>query len=313
LCNTMPYAWIFCADACKLGTDAVTLATYWMYFVSAIENIIREIPLGSALKKCKSGGPCVDNLEQALFRAAEELGFEYARYTCWLQDVAGEGDFSHSFSFNFSNFPVLWEQIYEKQQLYLYDPLVRILSASHKQLVVYGTWQDAWDVAEGIAQETDDKIYASQIQNLSNTAAQHGVNSGIYMMLNIGLRRLVISLGSSRAAPLIAEQVKGDLFQSVFSVVSLLCHTLDLTNNCQRCIKTLRVEGGKVVKLTPKQAKVLETFLDNPGATNGDVAKIHFVSPEAIAFHLKAIRQKFRKPHASGHALSHIAKAHGLI
>ncbi|HSC76223.1 MAG TPA: hypothetical protein VLB90_08310, partial [Pseudomonadales bacterium] len=88
---------------------------------------------------------------------------------------------------------------------------------------------------------------------------------------------------------------------------------MSLTHNCNKCSKPLRVEGSTTIKLTPKQSGILSTFAENSGATNVDVARIHHVTTEAISFHLKMIRKKFNRPNASGHALSNIAKLHGLI
>ena len=75
----------------------------------------------------------------------------------------------------------------------------------------------------------------------------------------------------------------------------------------------LRVGGGNPVRLTAKQARILKSFYENPSATNGDIAKLHHVTVEAVVFHLKAIRRKFCMPNTSGHVLANVAILHGLI
>src|SRR6478735_2748667 len=160
-----------------------------------------------------------------------------------------------SFSINFSNFPKVWEKTYETKQYYLHDPVVRAIEAAGQNPLVSGTWHGAWcDV------KTDEVAphYLDQIQELFTAAAQHGINSGFYMMLVTGLSRFVISLGSSREPEEVEKQAAKNLHQQIFALVALLSQAMNLTNNCDSCSKPLRVEGGASVKLTPKQARVLD-------------------------------------------------------
>lgn len=277
--------------------------------MSAIEFFVKELSLECPKQADTNELSCIFKLEQTLYASARTMGFEYVRYTCWHKEVASSGDFPMSFSINFSNFPKAWEKYYETKQYYLHDPVLRVLGGVDQNQFVSGTWQGAWrDVG---AKETGH--YLDRMQELLASATQHGINSGFYMMLVTGLSRFVISLGTSRKPEDIEKQAAGDLHQQIFALVALLSQAMSLTNNCSNCSKPLRVKGGGAVKLTSKQSGILKTFAENSGATNVDVARIHHVSTETIAFHLKAIRKKFNRPNASGHALSNIAKLHGLI
>jgi DNA-binding CsgD family transcriptional regulator len=276
----------------------------------AIALFVKELPLECSKKVTAGELPCTSRLEQTLYKAAKTMGFEYVRYTCWHKEVDSGDSFPMSFSINFSNFPKVWEKNYEARQYYLHDPVLRALEAAGQNPVVSGTWQAAWCDAEA---KSEDAHYLERIRELSVAAAQHGINGGFYMMLVTGLSRFVISLGSSRVSEDIEKQAAGNLQQQVFALVTLLGQAMALTRNCNQCSKPLRVQGGASVTLTPRQAKVLEAFAENSGATNVDVAKISHVTTETVAFHLKAIRKKFNRPSASGHALSNIAKLHGLI
>lgn len=256
--------------------------------MSAIELFVNELPLECPKKTNSKELSCILRLEETLYNAAKTMGFEYVRYTCWHKEVADSGSFPMSFSINFSNFPKAWEKSYESKQYYLHDPVVRAIQAAGQNQFVFGTWQKAWrDVnAKEVGQH-----YLDRMQELSTAASQHGINSGAYMMLITGLSRFVISLGSSREPEEVEKQALESLQQQIFALVALLSQAMNLTNNCNKCSKPLRVKGAASVKLTSKQSKVLETFAENSDATNVDVARINHVATETVAFHLKAIRK----------------------
>ena len=275
----------------------------------AIEMFVRELPLECPGRPGIEGFSCATRLEQMLYKSAGMLGFESVRYTCWHKDV-GSGDIFHmSFSINFSNFPKSWEKIYEARHYYMHDPVLKAIEISESDQFAAGTWQSAWLQAENGKLRCD----LNRVQELSSEAIRYGIRSGFYMMQMTGVSKFVISLGSGREPEEIERQVSNHLYQKVFALMVLLSQTMSLTNNCSACSKPLRVQGKSSIRLTPKQSRVLEAFAKNSIATNVDVARINHVTTETIAFHLKAIRKKFNTPSASGHALSNIAKLHGLI
>jgi hypothetical protein len=282
--------------------------------MSAVDSLIQSIPIDCTQGQDAGEVTCIYRLERAFFESAAALGFEYARYTCWTQDISNHSNFPYAFSFNFSNFPVEWDGEYERNQYYLSDPLVKMFVGNTGVPLVFGSWREAWQQEEQRAKKMQDDVYLHKLRQLIKGVSAYGIHDGIYMMINTGINRIATSFG--RKASSEEQNNIGDLksvYRQIFSIVSLLSQALSQTNTCHSCKAALRIAGGHPVKLTPKQTRILEVFSKNSAFTNGDVAKALCVSTEAIAFHLKAIRRKLQKPSASGHALSHIAKAHGLI
>lgn len=278
-----------------------------------LDSFVSAIPV-----QCPAvaGPACAGNIEQALYRAAQQLGFNGVRYTCWLQDTALAGGSQQSFSINFSNFPPEWEAVYEQQQYYRIDPVVRAIMAADSTALASGTWCEAWQQAEQAPLGPDSVAqaqYHAAIAGLLAHAGAFGIHSGVYMLVNTTVHTLILSLGSAEPAAQLAARADTALYQQVFALLSLCHQALQLTKGCERCNPCLRVEGGQAVKLTPMQLRILQSFASHSSATTADIARQHQVKPDTINFHLKAIREKLNKPNASGHALANVARAHGLI
>lgn len=258
---------------------------------------------------------CVDTVEKAFYRATAALGFPCVRYTCWVQDMAKPQADGYSFSINFSNFPAGWEKEYETERYYEMDPVVFALGNPDAPPLVYGTWAGARKSAESSFQGGARELvkYKASVAKLFRRAASFDINSGIYLMLNTGVRRLVISLASPKSDAALDECVDVALYQKILALVVLCDQSLSLTNTCPRCTKSLRVAGGPSIKLTPMQARMLQAFAANSAATIASVAAQNNLSTDTVNFHLRSIREKFSKKSASGHALAAIAREHGLI
>ncbi len=279
--------------------------------MSAVDLLIERISLKCLQVGSEGKMPCIFDLEHALYSAAHKMGFEFVRYTCWQKDVSESGgNFPQSFSINFSNFPKAWEKHYEDKSYYLHDPVLKVIEdVIDAKQVISGTWLQAWVMME----KKESGHVLVRMQELSFDATQYGVVSGFYMVLVKGHSRYVISLGSGRTPEEVELQASQNLHQQVYALIVLLSQAIGLTQGCNQCTKSLRVQGEPSVQLTKKQRRVLEVFAEDASATNVEVAKKTHVSTETVAFHLKAVRRKFNQPNASGHALSNIATAHGLL
>lgn len=287
-----------------------------MKAVNPADFLIRAMPVNSLSCPANGSACCARLIEEAFYRATEALGFSSVRYTCWVQDIARPQADGYSFSINFSDFPADWEKEYETERYYEIDPVLRVLSNPDAPPLVYGTWASARKTAENSLQGSDAKAlvkYRAGVGKLFARAASFGINSGIYMMLNAGVRRLVISLASPKSDAGLDELANEALYQKILALVVLCDQSLSLTNSCATCAKSLRVAGGPSIKLTPMQTKILQSFAANSTATIAHVAALNHLTTDTVNFHLKAIREKFSKKSASGHALSAIAREHGLI
>lgn len=287
-----------------------------MKVVNPADFLIRAMPVNSLSCPASDFGCCVNLVEEAFYRATKALGFLHVRYTCWVQDIAKSQIDGYSFSINFSDFPADWEREYETQRYYETDPLLYVLSNPDAPPLVYGTWASARKAAENNPPGCDDNAHAKYkagIEKLFERATSFGINSGIYMMLNVGIRRLVISLASSKNDAELDEVVDVALYQKILAAVVLCDQSLALTNTCARCAKSLRIAGGPSIKLTPMQTRILQSFAADSTATIANVAALNNLTTNTVNFHLKSIREKFSKKSASGHALSAIAREHGLI
>jgi len=74
-----------------------------------------------------------------------------------------------------------------------------------------------------------------------------------------------------------------------------------------------RLDGGKPVKLSTMQRRILLSFYKKPKAKIADIAKLNNLSVDTVNFHLKAIRKKLDKQGFSGHALARFGKDHNMF
>ncbi len=259
---------------------------------------------------------CKQKIETALFEAAREHGFDCLRYTCWTQDVSPDKTEQHSFSINFSNFPSAWEALYEQQQYYLVDPVLRAIQEAPATPFIWGTWETAWQNAHhqpSGSNPTEKQTYLNNIQTLADQAGTFGLHSGLYLMTCSDSRKLILSLASSQAHQLTAKAICRPLLQELFAMMHLSYHSLSLTKGCGHCNIPLRTGGNAAITLTKAQANILKQFSQHASASTKDIAQSQNISTNTVNFHLKTLRQKLGKPNASGHALANIAKEHGLL
>ncbi len=279
-------------------------------------QLMRVIPIECDGQPTDLTPACTKKIEDAVYAAAKTHGLDNVRLTCWVQDVASNQISQHSFSMNFSNFPAAWETWYEQKQSYMIDPVLRAMYADNMKPVIRGTWRSAWKSAQENPlgdTEKGKQLYLKQIDDLALQAAKHHLHSGIYMLINMEARKLVISLASSKSHDDLDNEITPALWQELFLVMHMAYQATTLTKHCAKCGNSLRFGGEQSVTLTKTQAEILRHFSHNTAASTTDIARIQHVSINTINFHLKTIRRKFNKPNASGHSLSNIAKEHGLL
>ncbi len=285
-------------------------------YATALEIISKETPLNCTGTESRYQSACIERIKRAMFLSLEELGFEYLRYTCWVKDINNVGDESNSFSINFSNYPADWEAYYDSHQLYMNDPLVRVLQETGEgALTLFGSWEDALKKAhDNPLGETDAQkdSYRHKIHNIFDKAKEFGLHAGGYMSHSNNVKQVIISFATGNQE---VENIPEDspFWKILFSIMMLCDQSIRETKACKDCTKNIRIDGDESISLTKAQIQILTLFYEQRNATLKAIAKKHGTSVDTINYHLKVLREKLRKPGASGHALASFAKDHNLF
>jgi DNA-binding CsgD family transcriptional regulator len=250
-----------------------------------------------------------------MFMGCEILGYEYMRYTCWLRDLQGSGSKSNSYSMNFSNFPASWEAYYDNQQLYMSDPVVRVLHEQSDDFhIAYGTWDDSlqWAREHPLGKDNKEKkAYIHSVENLFMEASTFNLQQGGYISHSNNVRHIMMSFATSKDS--VNMPRNEEFWKTMFSLIMLCDQSIKETKACNDCIKSVRIDGEPSITLTKAQIRILTLFYEQRNATIKAIASKHGTTVDTINYHLRILREKLQKPGASGHALAAFAKDHNLF
>lgn len=278
-----------------------------------LQTLLASVPLHCPRDVTPSGSDCLTQLEQAFYSTCQALGYAHGRFSCWTTFTDDEGQPHYWYSNNFSNFPAAWEQQYEQQQLYLIDPVVRAIHlAPETAKVVCGTWEDAIVAAQQSPlgeTATEQTAYQQSIRAVYATAAGHGLRHGLYFSCQDGSRHVAISLACREGKP----QPSDDTWQTLFALAQVLTQAIALTGPCERCRKSARTEGLPALQVSAAQVRVLQLFLQQPGASLREIAQELGTGVDGVNYHLKTLRQRLGKPGLSGYALAQFARELNLV
>jgi len=160
-----------------------------------------------------------------------------------VKNVVQQEQEINSFSVNLSNFPSAWETYYNRESIYLVDPVVRIIQENieHKNLI-YGTWSDAyiWAMQNPLGVNAEEKQkYVTGVTQLITSSRQHHLNSGYYYSWGDNTLQIVMSLASSRNSVEQNEVSVGDFIKIIHSMVVLINQSIAVTQGCNQCQQIL--------------------------------------------------------------------------
>ncbi|MCB1615471.1 MAG: autoinducer binding domain-containing protein [Pseudomonadales bacterium] len=286
----------------------------------ALFSLSQNLPLSCEFSGvAKAGSYCLGNIENSLYAFANNLGYPYLRYSYWLKNTEAANVDEHAYSVNFSNIPPEWDSHYERNKMYLVDPVVRVLHENAGvEKLQWGYWADAYQYGlDKPLGETDREksAYTEKVKQLIRGAEQHKMCSGLYFCWGDGIRQIILSMASpvKDYRPELGEEV---LIEKLLYSVAMLINQSIMTTNTQSCVncnKALRVSGGKTIKLTVTEIKILNIFYAKKNMTIKQVANVCGISVNTVNFHLRSMREKFETPGASGHALASFAKELNLV
>lgn len=286
-----------------------------MDYCQAFSPLLKQVPLHCAQDGNNGGSSCLQAIEQAFFESCRLLGFAYVRFSCWTRFIDDENQVRYWYSINFTSFPASWETYYEKHQLYLHDPVVRLIQENDGVMpAIHGTWDAA--LAYALTHplgDTDNaqEQYCRQVRALYADAAAYQLQQGCYFSGNDGKRHVAISL--AQAGNSTAAEPDPSLWQTLFGLATVLNQSIGLTSGCEQCVVSLRTGGMPALQISPTQTRVLRLFLRFPTASVKEIAGHIGTGPDAVNYHLKTLRQRLGKPGASGLALAQFAHEHNLL
>ncbi len=259
---------------------------------------------------------CIQRIEQSIVETFAEQGFDSVRYTS-VQIVVKDDLIVPSFSINLSTFPPEWDKLYEDKEYAVIDPVYWMLvNQENSQRVNFGSWHDIEQAAledlEKYSLKEDAKSKSGRLI-VYEGYEQHGLNSGLYIILADEEGRTIIHLASKMPHEELAQRLNDTYWKKILGMIIHINYAIEGTRNCSFCDKHLRIAGGETVVINPQQIEILKCYLDNPKATAKSVAEKVFVSESTINYHLKEIRKKFSMPETSGLALAQFAHKHRLL
>jgi len=284
----------------------------------SLSFLARELPIQCGFSDESLLDTCLSQIRESLLQAVEKLGYEYVRYSYWIKDVMegqeGQSE-TNSFSVNISNFPSSWEILYNKESLYLFDPVVRIIQENiATKHLIYGTWSDAYERAlqNPLGETSEQKEnYIKSVMQLITHSHQHHLMSGYYYSWGDNHRQIVLSLA---AAEIDINVEPDDTFVNILhSIVVLVNQSILMTKGCMHCNKSVRIDGSDAVRLSRAELQILRLYSSHRNASQKQIAIHYNRSLDTVNHHLRSIRQKFKLPGASGHALASYAVELNLL
>lgn len=283
----------------------------------ALIYLSEKLPIACHLGDEKFPITCLEKINAALIEAVYMLGYDYIRYSYWIKNIVQQEQEINSFSVNLSNFPEDWESFYNKESVYLIDPVVRIIQENigHKNLI-YGTWSDAyvWAMQSPLGNSVEEKEkYVKSITQLIGSSREHHLNSGYYYSWGDNTLQIVLSLASPQSSVEQGDASAGDFIKTIHSIVILINQAIAITQGCSHCSKSLRIDGSNPIHLSQAELYVLQLFHKHRNATLKQIAIHYGRSVDTVNHHLRSIRSKLNTPGASGHSLAAYAVELKLI
>lgn len=283
----------------------------------ALIYLSEKLPIACHLADEKFPITCLEKINAALIEAVYMLGYDYIRYSYWVKNMVQQEQEINSFSVNISNFPEAWEAFYNGESIYLVDPVVRIIQENieHKNLI-YGTWSDTyvWAMQNPLGQSVEEKEkYVQSVTQLITSSRQHHLNSGYYYSWGDNTLQIVMSLASSQSSVEQNSAPAGDFIKIIHSMVVLINQAIAVTQGCNHCSKSLRIDGSSQIHLSHAELYVLQLFHKHRNATLKQIAIHYGRSVDTVNHHLRSIRSKLNTPGASGHSLAAYAVELKLI
>ena len=93
----------------------------------------------------------------------------------------------------------------------------------------------------------------------------------------------------------------------------LVNQAIAMTNRCDYCVKSFRVDGSEPIKLSAAELQVLYLYKLHRNASIKQIATIYNRSIDTVNHHLRSIRGKLNIPGASGYALALYATELNLL
>jgi len=284
----------------------------------ALLNLSSKLPIQCDFFDTDIATNCFEKIKDALIESINKMGYQYLRYTCWVNGIASETSITNSFSINISNFPTQWESYYEKNNLYMIDPVVRLIQDNilKNNLIFHGTWDSAYDtaLANPLGATDEQKVeYVFNVSQLIKSSREHELKSGYYYSWGDQHRRIVISISSHNDYSADTEIKSTNFINLLHSMAVLVNQAITMTNRCDQCIKSFRVDGSDPIKLSAAELQILRLYKSHRNASIKQIAAIYNRSIDTVNHHLRTIRSKLDLPGASGYALALYASELNLL
>jgi hypothetical protein len=169
----------------------------------------------------------------------------------------------------------------------------------------YGSWSDLYHAAytDPIGStNTEKKHYQANINNLYKMAARHKIVEGGFYHLMDDQSIFTITFGALETLEHL--DFNDELWRTVKTATVIIDQLLVETRGCSNCFNDITSSNGSTVSLTEMQKKIMSVYLTSCENTLQTVSNQLFVTPAAIRFHLKKLRDIFDLPNANGHALA---------
>jgi DNA-binding CsgD family transcriptional regulator len=237
---------------------------------------------------------CQTKIKAAIFTTFKNLGFDYV---AMCRQISSE-----TFSFLVTNYPERWQKEYRDRRFSSFDPIMRcgILENTN-----YGSWSDLYHAAvtDPIGStDAEKKHYQTNINNLYKMAASHKLVEGGFYHLKDDQSVFTITFGALGTSEHI--DFNDELWTTVKTATVIIDQLLAETRGCSNCFNDITSSNGDTVSLTEMQIKIMSIYLKSCDNSLESVSKQLFVTPAAIRFHLKKLRDIFDLPNANGHALA---------
>lgn len=247
--------------------------------------------------------------EKTLFDTYSQMGFSSISCIKWLNNQT----FKDAPLLTLSNTPKDFASIYCDKNLFLVDPVIRMVEENTSNSSCFGRLSQALDRAIDIPLGETQKqknLYLNNLLELTHHMRSHNLVDG-YFLAN----------ADETSTTLIIATVDNDFIEDpsklVFSILwgslSLIDRKFSELQHCPSCRNPVRKLSGKELSLTKSEQRVLITFLKNNNASLSEIAHKYGSSLDTINFHLRNLREKFELHGASGYVLAYNAKTIGLI
>lgn len=282
----------------------------------ALNFLSERLPIICDVENEKFQITCLEKINTALIESIYMMDYDFIRYSYWIKNVVQNEQEVNSFSVNISNFPEAWELFYNEQNIYLIDPVVRIIQENMEKNLIYGSWSDTyvWAMQNPLGQNTEEKEkYVKSVTQLIASSREHHLNSGYYYSWGDNTLQIVMSLASSQSSVEQSNDSAGELIKIIHSMVVLVNQAIAVTQGCNQCNKSLRIDGSNPIHLSQAELYVLQLFHKHRNATLKQIAIHYGRSVDTVNHHLRSVRSKLNTPGASGHSLAAFAVELKLI